>query len=304
MIDCIVTAVEEVESYTPTGCAPTLTRNFTPDHYITGIKTLCDLHKPIVVYCNKEVEELITSNLKDKVQRLPIFKNKSTREINPLYKEILDYSKKIVDTNPTGVYCWNPMLTTAKLFFMLDAMSLDTENILWVDAGVSNESYIPEHRGGVWHDVQHQDWDKLYPNNPDAIFNPKLGRSLFELIKKEGGFITGIPYIGIEPGNFIQQYWDKEISYWSASPCFIGLKKQKAKAIKDSYISAIKHYISNCDRIFTDIEIFSFLNVYNDFPKLTFSKFDPTTDEGTIYDTLKNRIKHDEIRFNNTYIRK
>ena len=74
--------------------------------------------------------------------------------------------------------------------------------------------------------------------------------------------------------------------------------------IKDSYISAIKHYIDNYDRIFTDIEIFTFLNVYFNFSKLTFSKFDPTPDEGTIYHTLKNNIKHDKIRFNHTYIRK
>jgi hypothetical protein len=304
MIDTIVTAVEEVETYTPDGCASTLTRNFTPDHYITGIKALCDLHKPIIVYCNPKIEQLICENLQGKVDRLPIFKNKSTREIHPLYKEILNYSKKIVDTNPTGVYCWNPMITTAKLFFMLDAISLDTKNVLWVDAGLCNESYIPEDLGGAWHDIKMQDWNKMYPKNKDAVFNPQLGKQLFDLLGSTDGFITGIPYIGIEPGKFIENYWDKKIPYWSASPCIIGFVKEKLERIKDSYISAIKHYIDNYDRIFTDIEIFTFLNVYFDFSKLNFSKFDPTPDEGTIHHTLKNNIKHDKIRFNHTYIRK
>ena len=304
MIDTICTVVEEVESYSPPGCASTLTRNFTPDHYITGIKTLCDLHKPIIVYCKPEVEKMICGVLNDKVDRLPIFKNLSSKDINPYYDQIFEFSKKIVDKNPTGVFCWNPMLTTAKYFFMLDCMSKDTKKVLWVDAGLSNESYVPEDKGGTWHNYKQQDWKKLYPHNDEAIFNPELGKRLFNLLEITDGFVTGIPYVGVEQARFIEKHRNKRIPYWSASPAMIGFVREKLERIKKSYIEALELYISNYDRIFTDIEIFTYLNSYFNFSKFVFEKFDPTTEKGTIYDTIKNNIKHDKIRFNHTFIRK
>ena len=79
---------------------------------------------------------------------------------------------------------------------------------------------------------------------------------------------------------------------------------RKLERIKKSYIEALELYISNYDRIFTDIEIFTYLNSYFNFSKFVFEKFDPTTEKGTIYDTIKNNIKHDKIRFNHTFIRK
>ena len=302
MVDCIVTAVEKVRSYTPKGCASTLTRDFTPDHYITGIKSLCDLHKPLIVYCNKPIQEMLIEHLEDKVDRLPIFVNKESPDINPYFNEIYEYSKKIVDRNPKGVYGWNPMLTTGKLFYILDAIQRGYEHVVWMDAGLSNESYLPEEHGGTWHDVNVQDWDKMYPVNKTCIFNPELGSRIFNLFQKHSNFMMGIPYIGNEPGDFIRECWSKPIEYWSASPGLMGMTKQKALSIKEMYISAILYYIHRYDRIFTEIELFTFLNVHFDFGKLTISKFDPTTEKGTMYDLLKNKINHDEIRFNNSDI--
>jgi hypothetical protein len=302
MVDCIVTAVEKVRSYTPKGCANTLTRDFTPDHYITGIKSLCDLHKPLIVYCNKPIQEMLIEHLEDKVDRLPIFVNKESPDINPYFNEIYEYSKKIVDRNPKGVYGWNPMLTTGKLFYILDAIQRGYEHVVWMDAGLSNESYLPEEHGGTWHDVNVQDWDKMYPVNKTCIFNPELGSRIFNLFQKHSNFMMGIPYIGNEPGDFIRECWSKPIEYWSASPGLMGMTKQKALSIKEMYISAILYYIHRYDRIFTEIELFTFLNVHFDFGKLTISKFDPTTEKGTMYDLLKNKINHDEIRFNNSDI--
>jgi hypothetical protein len=302
MVDCIVTAVEKVRSYTPKGCASTLTRDFTPDHYITGIKSLCDLHKPLIVYCNKPIQEMLIEHLEDKVDRLPIFVNKESPDINPYFNKIYEYSKKIVDRNPTGVYGWNPMLTTGKLFYILDAVQRGYQHVVWMDAGLSNESYLPEEHGGTWHDVNVQDWDKMYPVNKTCIFNPELGSRIFNLFQKHSNFMMGIPYIGNEPGDFIRECWSKPIEYWSASPGLMGMTKQKALSIKEMYISAILYYIHRYDRIFTEIELFTFLNVHFDFGKLTISKFDPTTEKGTMYDLLKNKINHDEIRFNNSDI--
>ena len=302
MVDCIVTAVEKVRSYTPKGCASTLTRDFTPDHYITGIKSLCDLHKPLIVYCNNPIQEMLIEHLEDKVDRLPIFVNKESPDINPYFNKIYEYSKKIVDRNPTGVYGWNPMLTTGKLFYILDAVQRGYQHVVWMDAGLSNESYLPEEHGGTWHDVKVQDWDKMYPVNKTCIFNPELGSRIFNLFQKHSNFMMGIPYIGNEPGDFIRECWSKPIEYWSASPGLMGMTKQKALSIKEMYISAILYYIHRYDRIFTEIELFTFLNVHFDFGKLTISKFDPTTEKGTMYDLLKNKINHDEIRFNNSDI--
>jgi len=302
MVDCIVTTVEEVQSYTPKDCASTLTQNFTPDHYITGIKSLCDLHKPLMVYCTNPIQEMLIQHLEDKVERLPVFINKTSKDINPYFNEIYEYSKTIVDRNPTAVYGWNPMLTTGKLFYMLDAIQRGYQHVVWMDAGLSNESYLPEEHGGTWHDVKVQDWGKMYPANKTCIFNPELGSRIFNLFRKHSNFMMGIPYIGNEPGEFIRECWDKPIEYWSASPELMGMTKQKALSIKEMYISAILYYIHRYNRIFTEIELFTFLNVHFDFGKLTISKFDPTTEEGTIYNLLKNKIKHDEIRFNNSDI--
>ena len=243
MVDCIVTAVEKVRSYTPKGCASTLTRDFTPDHYITGIKSLCDLHKPLIVYCNKPIQEMLIEHLEDKVDRLPIFVNKESPDINPYFNEIYEYSKKIVDRNPTGVYGWNPMLTTGKLFYILDAVQRGYQHVVWMDAGLSNESYLPEEHGGTWHDVNVQDWDKMYPVNKTCIFNPELGSRIFNLFQKHSNFMMGIPYIGNEPGDFIRKCWSKPIEYWAASPGLMGMTKQKALSIKEVYISAILYYI-------------------------------------------------------------
>ncbi len=308
MVDCIVTTVEEVQSYTPKDCASTLTRNFTPDHYITGIKSLCDLHKPLLVYCTKPIQEMLTQHLEDKVERLPVFIDKTSKDINPYFNEIFEYSKKIVDRNPKGVYGWNPMLTTGKLFYMLDAVERGYQNIVWMDAGLSNESYLPEEHGGTWHDVKVQDWDKMYPANKTCIFNPELGSRIFNLFRKHSNFMIGITYVGTEPGNFIRNYWNREIDYWSASGGLMGITKQKALSIKEMYISALLYYIARYDRIFTEIELFTFLNVHFDFGKILFNKFDPSTEKGTIYDLLKNKINtknisfNDEIRSNNTNI--
>ena len=114
--------------------------------------------------------------------------------------------------------------------------------------------------------------------------------------------MMGVPYVGTEPGNFIRNYWNKKIDYWSCSAGLMGMTKQKALSIKEMYISALLYYTHRYDRIFTEIELFTFLNVHFDFGKLTISKFDPTTEKGTMYDLLKNKINHDEIRFNNSDI--
>ena len=80
--DCIVTAVELVENYQPDGQDTKLTRNFIPEHYFTGIKSLLNLDKELLIYCNKSVEEDITNALKDKVQSLPTFINKTSHYEN------------------------------------------------------------------------------------------------------------------------------------------------------------------------------------------------------------------------------
>ena len=297
--DCIVTAVELVENYQPEGQDTKLTRNFIPEHYFTGIKSLLNLDKELLIYCNKSVEEDITNALKDKVQSLPTFINKTSKDINPFYDEIFEYSKKIIDKNPTGVYCWSPMLTTAKLFYILDAISLKYERVVWMDAGLSNESYIPEECGGTWHDIKVQNWDNYYPKNENDIFNPTLGKNIFKLFEKTNNFMIGLPYVGIEPELFIEKFWDRKIDYWSASAGLLGLTVRKAHSIKQMYIGALKYYLSEYDRIFTEIELFTFLNVYFNFAKLTFANFNPTKERGSIYDLLKNKINYDEIRFSN-----
>ena len=140
----------------------------------------------------------------------------------------------------------------------------------------------------------------MYPVNKTCIFNPELGSRIFNLFREHDNFMIGLSYVGTEPGNFIRNYWNKKIDYWSASPGLMGLNKEKAQSIKEMYISAILYYIHRYDRIFTEIELFTFLNVHFDFGKITFNRFDPTTEKGTIYDLLKNKLNHDEICFNNS----
>ena len=96
MQDCIVTAVELVEDYQPAGQDKKLTRNFLPEHYFTGIVSLLNLDKKLLIYCNKSVEEEITNALKDKVQSLPTYIKKTSKDINPFYDEIIEYCKKAV----------------------------------------------------------------------------------------------------------------------------------------------------------------------------------------------------------------
>ena len=111
--------------------------------------------------------------------------------------------------------------------------------------------------------------------------------------------MIGLPYVGIEPELFIEKFWDRKIDYWSASAGLLGLTVRKAHSIKQMYIGALKYYLSEYDRIFTEIELFTFLNVYFNFAKLTFANFNPTKEKGSIYDLLKNKINYDEIRFSN-----
>ena len=302
MSDCIVTAAIELDYYQPEGYEASLTRGYEPSHYYAGIKSLDNLGKDVLVYTTEEIK-------KDIQEKVPDLKNVkyvtyNYRILNPFYKEVFEYAKKVVDKKPSAVYGWNPMFATSRFYILYDASKKGYNNILWMDAGLSNESYIPLEYGGTKHAYDMQDWNNYYPNNKNDIFHPCLGQRLFDIVSENSALLLGLKYINQEPAALLEKYSGNEIPYWSMTGGFIGLTDLYLEDLYDFYSSGVEYFLKNYDLIFTEIEIFSMLNIKFDLPKISFSNFQLNEEEDSLFRLLRQKIyNEDEICYNNTYTR-
>ena len=85
---------------------------------------------------------------------------------------------------------------------------------------------------------------------------------------------------------------------------FIGLTDLYLEDLYDFYSSGVEYFLKNYDLIFTEIEIFSMLNIKFDLPKISFSNFQLNEEEDSLFRLLRQKIyNEDEICYNNTYTR-
>tara|TARA_R100000084_G_C4632123_1_gene138918 strand:+ start:93 stop:1001 length:909 start_codon:yes stop_codon:yes gene_type:complete len=300
-LDCIVSTALVVESYKRNNYEDAMTRNYVPEHYYGGIKSLLNLNKPLVLFTTEETKLDILDKIpgSEKIK----FVHTDYRTLNPYYDTLFEWCKNIIDQKPSAVYCWNPPFATSRLFFMKYAASLGYENIIWMDAGLSNESYIPEEYGGTWHDWNKVNWDNYYPNNEKDFFKPQLAKDIFQLIEKYDNFFIGLKgYIGVEPRIIMEQYYHEKVPNWAMTGGIIGLKLKKILEIEGFYNRLIEYYMENYDRLFTEIEIFTHINHVFDFAKISFGNFMLDDQTDSFFKCLKQGLKDEYVRFNNSYL--
>ncbi len=301
MSDCIVTAAIELDYYQPDGYEASLTRGYEPSHYYAGIKSLDNLGKDLLLYTTEKVEK----DIKEKVPDLKNIKyiTDGYKKLNPFYDEIFAYAKSVVDKNPKAVYGWNPMFATSRYFILYDAAKRGYKNTLWMDAGLSNESYIPSNYGGTQHDYKMQNWDNYYPNNKNDIFHPCLGQRFFDILNEKSCLLLGLKYMNQEPYSFLETL-SSNIPYWSMTGGFIGINDIFLEDLYNFYCGGIESFLRGYNLIFTEIELFSLLNIKFDLPKISFSNFELNEKEDSLFKLLRHKIYNEnEICYNNTYTR-
>lgn len=324
-MDCVITAIYEVDPYyrDEQGLEPSLTRNMTCDHYAGGIYSLGAFNKDIVMFCNerpvyfkgKEMStlEMLSEIISDKeflkrIIPVPI----NLAKFYTKYDKHWAQSKKVVDNNPSKLFCWNPPMACVRpeLFnYVFQNFNYDT--VTWFDAALSNESYISEKFGGTWHDWELIKWQNYYPENKNAIFCPKFYNNILSIINDYGNVICGNSFLNQQPRNFIrEQLYNRKkadgcFTYFSSTGAFMGFNKSYFyDKFFDEYNQALDLFIKGYDDIFTEIEILSYMNMFLDFAKVNWHHFSSMEEvfKGSMQEAFQKIINNTlEIKFNSFF---
>ena len=310
-MNCILTAVYKVDPFC-VGNYKSLSREMEVEHYISGVKSLINTDSKIFIFCNdKEVpfrgENLFIQDIYKKnldtsnIEFIPF----NLETLVPQYNKLWERCKNLVLRNPEKLYCWNPPLAISRVYMMEKLFKEhNVSNIVWVDAALSNESYVPVSSGGTSHDFTLQNNDNYYPKNENDIFQPKLINRLFEVNEKFKNFIITLQSINQEPRHFLNELFDN-VGYFSMTGGVIGMHKENFDNFLIEYNKALDLFIEKYEYIFTEIELFTYLNCIFDFAKFHFSNFSTASDsyEGSLFELLKERIYNDDsVCFNNTNV--
>ena len=324
-MECIVSAIYEVTPYMrdDKGLQPSLCRGMTCDHYAGGLYSLAAFDTPIVLFVNDRnvgwrgrdmsVKDLLTDIIPDKeflktINFVPIKLEKFYKKYDAHWAQ----STRVVDNNPKDLFCWNPPMACVRMdFYDYIFSNLNYDKAIWFDAALSNESYISEKFGGTWHDWELIKWDNYYPKNKDAIFCPDFFNNISKLVDKYGNLICGNSFLNIEPRMFIKEQLrnkdikDKFFTYFSSTGAFMGFTKDYFyNNFYDEWNKALDTFIESYDRIFTEIEVLSYMNMFMDFAKVNWQHFNSMEDtfEGSMQEAfieLKNGNK--KILFNDFF---
>lgn len=313
MKNCIITAIYKLDEYISNTGDITLSRNMMLEHYITGLRSILSLGYNTYVFYNEEYTAVNVENMckkhiedfdkfKDNVHFLPY--NLKTQYYN--YNSINKYALNEVNKEPNKLVCWNPGFAIGKFNFFDSLFDKGYDNVIWIDAGLSDQSYIPIENGGTSHAHLHQDYKFYYPNNENAIFKPEFGNRLFEILDKHKLFICGINSIT----NELRDFCEKNIPYYTKLPIFsmtgaiIGINKLKYTNLYSKIQQTVNHFIQNSTYVFTEIDILTYINVIEDIPKLSWNNFVPDINyNGSLAQFFNSLIyKNEQIRSNNKYI--
>jgi hypothetical protein len=322
-MECIVSAIYEVDPYIrdDKGLEPSLTRNMTCDHYAGGIYSLAAFDKPIVLFVNDRnigwkgrsisIKDLLDDIISDKEFLKTInFVPFKLQNFYSRYDTHWVQSTKVVDNNPGGLFCWNPAMACVRMdFFDHIFKNMNYSKAIWFDAALSNESYVSEKFGGTWHDWELINWDNYYPKNKDAIFCPDFYNNISNLVDQHGNLICGNGFLNLEPRMFIRELLknkdvkDKCFTYFSSTGAFMGFTKDYFyDRFYNEWLKSLDLFIDSYDRVFTEIEVLSYMNMYMDFAKIVWQHFSSMEDvmEGSMQEAfldIKNNTK--EVLFNN-----
>ena len=300
-MDSIVTAVYKIDPYKREGIENAFTRNFDAENYVTGVRSLLGMDKDVYVFCNEQpvpykgdmcmFEEICDHAMKDKynydrLHFIPLDVSSFFTRNDRLWEKCISLANR----NPNNLYCWHPPLCLSRLEMMERVIEhYDAENICWFDAGLFNDSYFP---GGTMHDYELQEWDTLYPNEPNCIFRPELANKIFEIIEDTGNFTVGNKSINQEPYEFIKKHLNKSISRaYSNVGCVLGFSKEYLQGLMYEYNHALDLFIDKYDYAFTEIEVLTYLDYKRHFTKLLWTNCEPYVDnEMTMCNAFANRI--------------
>ena len=85
---------------------------------------------------------------------------------------------------------------------------------------------------------------------------------------------------------------------------FIGINDIFLEDLYNFYCGGIESFLRGYNLIFTEIELFSLLNIKFDLPKISFSNFELNEKEDSLFKLLRHKIYNEnEICYNNTYTR-
>ena len=318
-MDCIITSIYRLEPYKRPGFEDALTRNMMPHHYVAGVRSLYNLGKDVIVFYNKQdvVVDDIRINIPEicnviipgassfsNVKFIPFDLKTEYSRFNNHQNQCIHYA----DKNPSKLYCWNSPLECSKMELIYKVLTeYHYDNVAWFDAGLSNISYIPSKYGGTEHSYQMQDWNKYYPINVHDIFNSALGNRVFEIIKQHGSLICGTSNVTQECRKFIKYNMPavNVSNQFSMTGCILGFNIHNIQYMMKQYHTVLDRFIDMYDDIFTEIDVFTYLNAVIDYPKLIWNNYSPSPDMyvGSMVETLREKIYTNEsIRFNNSIL--
>ena len=317
-MECVVTALYEVEPYFIDGdkFKPTLSRMMNFDYYVGGLYSLNGLNKDIILFCNDRLinfrgkdftaEEIINQIIPDKeftkrIKFIPINLSKFYTKYNNHWEQCA----KIAQESPNRLLCWNPPLACSRGdFFNYVFTEYNYDTAVWFDAALSNESYISTKYGGTWHDWELNDWNNYYPNNKNAIFCPSFIDNINKIVNQYGNIICGLNWMNLEPKEFIKQQLKKEnkptFYNFSSTGAFLGFTKDYFyNNFYSDYLKTLDLFIDNYDDIFTEIEIFSYMNTDKDFAKVLWTSFHSNVYHGSMQKAFLDIISDNfDITFN------
>jgi len=319
-MDCVVTALYEVEPYFLDGdpYRPTLCRQMAFDYYVGGLYSLKGLNKDIILFCNdrpinfrgKDItpKEVIDQIIPDKdftkqIKFVPI----SLPKFYTKYDKHWEQCTKIAQNNPDRLLCWNPPMACCRgdIFdYVFKNYNYDTA--IWFDAALSNESYVSTKYGGTWHDWELNDWKNYYPDNKEAIFCPDFYNNIGKIVKEYGNVICGLNWMNLEPKDFIKQQLIKNNNptfyNFSSTGAFLGFTKDYFyNNFYNDYNKALDTFIDNYDDIFTEIEVFSYMNMFKDFAKVMWTSFHSNIFDGSMQKAFLDIVDGNfKVRFNDS----
>ena len=178
-------------------------------YYFSSFQNIYNFGLPTVVYTDDRGEWKIRRFLdyldsvgvenKWVIKNSPIGDFKFADKICEHKKIYWDYATKEVEerrkTNPDEpgfFHARNKVLCHRKLYFLKDIADenpYDTDNVVWVDSGITHWGLNPFSKGGVeinnFFNKKH-----YYPYNKNNMYTPQIGKGINNLIEKHGMFTS------------------------------------------------------------------------------------------------------------------
>jgi len=179
--------------------------------YLPSLINISNLGHPLVMYCEPDEVEHFKTVLSPYFKQLWVFgyKLESFKYFDRYIEWKQTFYQNIINDR-------NEVLCFSKMYWLKQTIEKNLTNddmYMWIDSGLFHHGIFPEKVGGVELLVNYPT-SKYYPENPNNIFNPRLGANLVKVVPKDKLFYCSLPAVGDQTSlrTVTESIYNKQVS--------------------------------------------------------------------------------------------